>query len=78
MVVVENAASKNGRIKWIDYRLPISHEGDTIHLHVCPNGDYDTGVFAYNLIKRGFKHGLRLVGTLKSEPDMNVLAIFEK
>jgi hypothetical protein len=46
--------------------------------HVCPAGKYDTGVFAYNFIKRGYKHGLRLIGTLKSEPDMNVLAIYEK
>jgi hypothetical protein len=27
---------------------------------------------------RGFKHGLRVVGTLKSEPDLNVLGIFER
>ena len=39
---------------------------------------FSLGYFAYNFIKRGFKHGLRLVGTLKSEPDMNVLAIYEK
>jgi hypothetical protein len=78
MIAVEEAASNNGRIRWIDYRVPVTREGDTLHLHVCPAGKYDTGVFAYNFIKRGFKHGLRLVGTLKSEPDMNVLAIYEK
>jgi hypothetical protein len=76
--VVEKASSENGRIRWIDYRLPINNEGDTLHLHLAPAGKYDTGVFAYNFIKRGYKHGLRLVGTLKSEPDMNVLAIYEK
>jgi hypothetical protein len=78
MVAVEEASSHKGRIRWIDYRLPVTRAGDTLHLHVCPAGRYDTGVFAYNLIKRGFKHGLRLVGTLKSEPDMNVLAIYDK
>jgi len=78
MIAVEEASTNNGRIRWIDYRLPISKDGDTLHLHACPAGKYDTGVFAYNLIKRGFKHGLRLIGTLKSEPDMNVLAIYEK
>lgn len=78
MIAVEEASSANGRIRWIDYRLPVSKDGDTLHLHICPAGKYDTGVFAYNLIKRGFKHGLRLIGTLKSEPDMNVLAIYEK
>jgi hypothetical protein len=78
MSVVEEAASDHGRIRWIDYRLSLTSEGDTLHLHVCPAGAYDTGVFAYNLIKRGFKHGIRLIGTLKSEPDMNVLAMYEK
>jgi len=78
MITVEEAASRNGRIRWIDYRLPISPDGDTLHLHVCPAGNYDTGILAYNFIKRGFKHGLRLVGTLKSEPSMNVLAVYDK
>lgn len=78
MVVVEEAAVTNGRIRWIDFRLPLSNNGDTLHLHVCPAGAFDTGVFAYNFIKRGYKHGLRLVGTRKSEPDMNVLAVYEK
>jgi hypothetical protein len=78
MIVVEEAASANGKIQWIDYRLPLTAEGDTLHLHVCPNSGFDTGALAYNFIKRGFKHGLRLVGTLKSEPDMNVLAVYDK
>jgi hypothetical protein len=78
MLAVEAAATQHGRIHWIDYRLPLTQDGDTLHLHICPAGKYDTGVFAYNFIKRGFKHGARLVGTLKSEPDMNVLAIYEK
>ena len=78
MVVVEKGASNNGRIRWIDYRVMLSEDGATLHLHVCPAEQYDTGVLAYNLVKRGHKHGLRLVGTLKSEPDLNVLAIYEK
>lgn len=78
MIAVEEAAAPNGKIHWIDYRLPISSSGDTLHLHLCPAGKYDTGVFAYNFIKRGFKHGIRLVGSMKSEPDMNVLAIFDR
>lgn len=78
MIAVENAASVNGKIRWIDYRLPISHSGATLHLHVCPAEKYDTGIFAYNFIKRGFKHGIRLVGSMKSEPDMNVLAVFDR
>lgn len=77
MMAVEKATGV-GRMRWIDYRLPITDRGDTLHLHCCPGGHYDTGVFAYNMIKRGFKHGLRLVGTLKSEPDLNVLAVYER
>lgn len=76
--LVESMAKGRGRLHWIDYRLPITNEGDTLHLHFSPEGKYATGVFAYYLIKRGFKHGLRLVGTLKSEPDMDVLAVYEK
>ncbi|QGJ71803.1 Hypothetical protein PBC10988_35120 [Planctomycetales bacterium 10988] len=78
MRAIERAASQHGRIRWIDFRVPITNQGDTLHLHVVPAAKYDTGVFAYNFVKRGFKHGLRLVGTLKSEPDMNVLAIYER
>jgi hypothetical protein len=79
MVAIEKAAEESGsRIHWIDYRLPVNDSGDTVHLHVVPGGKYDTGVFAYNFVKRGFKHGIRLVGTLKTEPDINVLAIYDK
>jgi len=78
MIAVEEAAKGMGRLRWIDYRLRLGAEGDTLHLHCCPAERYDTGVFAYNLIKRGHKHGLRIIGTLKSEPDLNVLAIYEK
>jgi hypothetical protein len=78
MSEIEKSATKNGKIRWIDYRLPLNDEGDSLHLHVHPFEKYDTGDLAYNFVKRGFKHGIRIVGTLKSEPDMNVLAIYEK
>jgi hypothetical protein len=78
MVAIEQAAQENGKIRWIDFRLKLTEAGDTMHLHISPRADYDTGVFGYNFIKRGYKHGLRIVGTLKSEPDMNVMAIYEK
>jgi hypothetical protein len=75
---IEAGAEANGRIRWIDFRLPIADDGDTLHLHISPAGRYDTGVFAYNFIRRGFEFGLRIVGTLKSDPDMDVLAIYDK
>jgi hypothetical protein len=77
MEVVEKAVDTE-RIQWIAYRVGMGPGQPSLHLQVCGRGDYDTGTFAYQFIKRGSKHGLRLVGTLKSEPDMNVLAIFEK
>jgi hypothetical protein len=73
-----------GQVQWIDYRMPIWAEPDTSeivatgHLHLVAHGRYDTGTFGYNFVKRGYKHGLRVVGTLKSEPDINVLAVFER
>jgi hypothetical protein len=79
MKVVETAASQaQGRLRWIDYRLPLDAEGATLHLHCSPGGHYDVGTFAYNLIKRGNKHGLRIIGTLKAEPAIDVLAIYER
>jgi hypothetical protein len=77
MRTIEKQA-EGSRIRWIDYRTPFSEKGKTFHLHVVGHGDFDTGVFAYNFVKRGFGHGLRLVGTLKAGNDVNVLAIFEK
>jgi len=77
METVETVIASGGRIQWIDYRVPLPRR-HPLHLHVCGRGQFDTGTFAYNLIMRGFDHGLRVVGTLKSQPDLNVLAIFEK
>lgn len=77
METIEEAVSEE-RIDWIDYRVGLGKGRHFLHLHVSGRGQYDTGTFAYQLVKRGSKHGIRLVGTLKSEPDMNVLAIFEK
>lgn len=78
MIAVEKAAEGGQGISWVDYRVPVNQEGVTLHLHVQGRQRYDTGTFAYNFVKRGFKHGLRIVGTLKQEPDLNVLAVFEK
>jgi hypothetical protein len=74
--VIENVIGSGGRPRWIDYRVPVEEE--TLHLHLVGHGEVDTGVFAYNFVKRGWKHGLRVVGSMKSEPDVNVLAVYEK
>jgi hypothetical protein len=73
------AASKGGTIQWIAFRVPLANDSPPfLHLHLRPGGTYEAGVFAYPLISRGNKHGLRMVGTLKSEPDLNVLAVYER
>ena len=73
----EETIGNGGRPWWIDYRMTFA-TGEVLHLHVAAHGDYDTGVFAYNLIRRGERYGLRIVGSLKSQPSLNVLAIYEK
>jgi hypothetical protein len=75
--VIEDVIGDGGRPRWIDYRTTLN-SGETLHLHVVARGDYDTGVFAYSLIRRGQRYGLRIVGSLKSQPALNVLAIYEK
>jgi hypothetical protein len=75
--VVEEVIAGGGRPRWIDYRMTFA-TGEDLNLHVEPRGDYDTGVFAYTMIRRGWRFGFRIVGTLKSQPALNVLAVYEK
>jgi hypothetical protein len=75
--VVEEGIGSSGRPRWIDYRMAFG-TGQELHLHVVARGDYDTGVFAYGIIRRGERFGLRIVGSLESQPALNVLAIYEK
>lgn len=67
-----------GRIGWIDFRLLFNDQGDSAHLHVVPAGAYHAGVFGYNFVHRGYRHGCRIVGSLKCGNDINVLAIYER
>jgi hypothetical protein len=74
---VESAVTDH-RVAWIAYNFSLDGKGGPfMHLHLAGRGEYDTGVFAYNFLTRGLNYGLRIVGTLKSGPDLNVLAIFE-
>lgn len=77
--VLEDAVLEH-RVAWVAFNVAVKSAGEVgryLHLHIAARGQYDTGVFAYNFITRGFNYGVRIVGTLKSGPDMNVLAIFE-
>lgn len=77
--LIESCGSKHGRLQWINYRLPLNKDrSKPVHLNLRPAGAYDTGTFGYNLVRRGHKQGLRLVGTLRSGLSLNVLAVFEK
>ena len=77
LAVVERNV-KDHQVAWAAYNVPLSEEGPPfMHLHMAGRGQYETGAFAYNFIVRGMKYGLRIVGTLKSGPDLNVLAVFE-
>lgn len=78
MLAIEAASKAHGRIRWIDFRVLCNEEGDTVHLHVVSAGKADAGVFGYNFVRRAFNHGVRIVGTLKSGPDLNVMAIYDK
>ncbi len=81
MKVLEDAVG-DGRIRWIDFRLPVkadtTEEEQTVHLHFVAGTAFDTGVFGYNFIQRGFRYGARIVATLKAGADLNVLAVYEK
>jgi hypothetical protein len=74
---MEEVIGTGGRPRWIAYRMTFSN-GTTLHLDVSARGDYDTGIFAYNFIRRGERYGLRIVGSLKSQPALKVLAAYEK
>jgi len=75
--VVEDVIGTGGRPRWIAYRMTLPG-GTMLHLDVSARGDYDTGIFAYNFIRRGERYGLRIVGSLKSQPSLNVLAAYDK
>lgn len=77
MEVLEEAVSEKRKLEWVDFRLRLNTAGETLHLHVCARGRYATGTFGYNFIRRGDRKGVRIVGSLKRGPDLNVLAIFE-
>ncbi|WP_155948733.1 hypothetical protein [Mycobacterium sp. URHB0044] len=74
--VIETTIGSGGRPRWIDYRVVTP--GGPIHLHLVGRGNVDTGIFAYNVVKRGWSYGVRAIGTVKSKPDINVFAIYEK
>ncbi|GAA4472851.1 hypothetical protein [Phytohabitans houttuyneae] len=76
MNVLESGIGEGGLPRWVDYRLPMT-EHESLHLSVRGRGRYETGIYAYSTVLRGHEHGLRVVGTLKRGPGLNILAIFE-
>jgi hypothetical protein len=78
MDVINEEFGANERIEWIDFRMKLSTRERPVHLHFAPAGTAPTGDFAYNLVRRGFKVGLRLVGQLKKGCDLTVLALYQR
>lgn len=82
MEVLEQAGKDHdgSRFEWIDFRMAWGKKGkpSPLHLHVCPDGRYSMGTFAHALVRRADSNGVRIVGTLKTGGDVNVLAIYER
>jgi len=76
------AGDEKARFDWIDFRALLDLKSTTLseppHLHLVPRGEYPTGTFAYQLVRRAARYGIRIVGTLKRGQDINVLAIYER
>lgn len=72
------AVAESSRVEWIDFRATLTAPGATLHLHFHAAGRYNNGTFGYQMVRRCLGHGLRVVGTLKDGPDMNVLAVYER
>jgi hypothetical protein len=77
MDLMEELIGDSGRPRWVDYRLRLD-DGRRAHLHLVGHSEVDTGVFAYNIVKRGWSHGVRVVGALRSEPGVTVMAVYDK
>ena len=82
MHVLEGAGRKHGevRFEWIDFRMPWGNVGNPspLHLHIVPAGRYSMGTFAHAFVRRADSNGVRIVGTLKTGGDINVLAMYER
>jgi len=81
---IEAAADQEAsRFDWLDFRALVDLDKVTTlseppHLHFVPRGEYSTGTFAYQLVRRASRFGVRIIGTLKSGQDINVLAVYER
>lgn len=76
--VINDEFGEGERLEWIDFRMKLSARDKPVHLHCRPAGTLPTGDFAYHLVRRGFKVGLRLVGQLKKGGYVNVLAHYQR
>lgn len=77
MNVLERGIGEGGLARWVDYRLKMTDD-ESLHFSMRGRGKFATGIHAFSTIFRGHEHGLRIVGTVKSGPDLSVLALFEK
>jgi hypothetical protein len=76
--VVDHGFGNEHRLEWIDFRIQVNTRDKPIHIHFAAAGKHHVGEFAYNVVRRGYKEGLRLVGRLKRGCDVNVIALYER
>lgn len=76
--VINDEFGAGERLEWIDFRMELSTRDRPVHVHFRPAGASPTGDFAYHLVRRGFKRGLRLIGQLKKGGFVNVLAHYQR
>ncbi|MGY3228916.1 hypothetical protein ACVWWJ_000400 [Luteibacter sp. HA06] len=79
-IAMEVVESARARLHWIDYR--VCAEGvygvSPIHINILARGEYANGTFAYKFVRRANQVGIRIIGTLKRDKDVNVLGIYER
>jgi len=76
--IVADSFGDDHRLEWIDFRIKVGTRRRPVHVHFVAEGKYHAGEFAYNLVRRGFKEGLRLVGQLKRGCDISIISVYER
>jgi hypothetical protein len=77
------AGEEKSRFDWIDFRALVDLDQvpalrEPPHLHFVSRGEHSTGTFAYQMVRRADRFGIRMIGTLKSGQDINVMAVYER
>lgn len=79
-IAMEVVESARARLHWIDYRVCAKdvYGVSPLHINILARGEYANGTFAYKFVRRANHVGIRIIGTLKRDKDVNVLGIYER